>query len=843
MFLRYFSFILLVFISSQTLLASQFNWECLESNNFRIYFKPERRWLANYYIQILEKNRPWIFSFVGNKTRKTVIRLDDGGIQQNGYASPLNKMMYLTQPPASTEFTMVESWYQTLAVHELTHISQLLYTQPLKLDVLSPLFYPQTLTPFWFIEGLGVYAESRLSPYSGRLNDGYYRALVLSQVAENKSLSLGTISNPLFNYQFRSNVYIYGSEFVNYLTKEYSEKQLRTLLNYLSYSFTSNFLGLFNSYYGISRAFKRTYNHKIEDAYKDFLSELKNDSEAWSMAGNKITSTGWHKYDLKSVGNKLYYISKTFSHPSPMNYYAKNTINEYDIDLKSHKTLLHLPSTMETPIQPFNNDLYFLEHRLKRGYGNISVNQFGNESIVRKYSLDYNQLKTLTHGQFVGLTVLADDHLLLFDYPEHQLGTTIWEYKNKQTTKRKTIEAFLSEGVSLNNTIYVIARYEGETWNLYSLDPKSFELTPVIRSHWKINYLAANSDNTLSFTMNENGHYRVYQFDPQKKNLLELTNSSFAKNGTIVGSAVFYTGIHASGEDIYQQEPSNKKTALPQSSPPIQIIDQEITELDYDKNGLSKSLSMGIIPHTILPGVVTFTDDLDLVNFSVYGTDKIAGILINSQLFSPLSFDFQSLGSSIFFGMSYPLFVNTGWGLNNIGLSVQSNFKNTTYLIANSLFTLPYYSKFFSSQYNTVTQTLEMEMADSLITGKSSSLIVRSGYYNSIDPFKIRGYTAYDLITESVYSINKKSIYVSAEWYKELLSINKGFWTPTIGVGSLFGSVFYDRYLNDKTYQSYGAGLTLELQAILPNLRFIIGLYGSYIKDNIYPQLQFSFQL
>ena len=158
------------------------NWQTIETDKFIIYYPTGYDWEANQVLQNLEYYRDNIVKLTGNDPGKIPIVIEDLGIWPNGYADPWQNKIHIYTYTSGDDHT--QSWFRRVAIHEFTHIGHLANVKggaKLMRCLFGKTFQPNLISPKWVIEGITVFSESQQSPYEGRLNDGYFNAVIASK--------------------------------------------------------------------------------------------------------------------------------------------------------------------------------------------------------------------------------------------------------------------------------------------------------------------------------------------------------------------------------------------------------------------------------------------------------------------------------------------------------------------------------------------------------------------------------------------------------------------------------------------------------------------------------------
>ena len=215
---------------------------------------------------------------------------DDG----NGGASPLPRsMIQIGMAPLNMSYYINPSAerYRQLFCHEFTHIvmtdkynrKDLGWrrffgtkvstdnTQPVS-ALWSYLSVPRWYAPRWYHEGIACFMETWLGGGVGRSLGGYDEMYFRSIIAGGDKLfsvvGLETEGSTM-DFQVGANAYLYGTRFVNYLTKEYGYDKLISFYNRTADSRT--FFG---------RQFKQVYGQPLRKTWNQWKEDEKQHQEA-----------------------------------------------------------------------------------------------------------------------------------------------------------------------------------------------------------------------------------------------------------------------------------------------------------------------------------------------------------------------------------------------------------------------------------------------------------------------------------------------------------------------------------------------------------------------------------
>lgn len=166
-------------------------WQVLETENFSIVYDSRHYALAMEYARDSERAHRATKPFFKEAPRKTVVVLDDSGDLANGFAMgvPYSFItVFPVLPSALDSISDYGDWSLELMTHEYTHILQFEpangLAKPLRW-VFGNILRPNMLLPRWYLEGLAVHLETRLSNH-GRLRSEAAMAIPRAMAEENK---------------------------------------------------------------------------------------------------------------------------------------------------------------------------------------------------------------------------------------------------------------------------------------------------------------------------------------------------------------------------------------------------------------------------------------------------------------------------------------------------------------------------------------------------------------------------------------------------------------------------------------------------------------------------------
>ncbi len=205
-------------------------WEfrVLQSPHFEVIYRKEQKELAKRYALASEQARELLLSVFKEGPDKTIVYLSDDTDQSNGLADFLpypHITVYPVLPSSLDSIDEYGDWPLEIMLHEYTHILNMypahgLYV-PLKY-MFGTIVRPNAVLPRWYLEGLAVNLETRLSDH-GRLRSSETaaaaRALTLGGKFKRENVSTINESN-LRTWPYGSRPYLFGAWWWDEVSRE-----------------------------------------------------------------------------------------------------------------------------------------------------------------------------------------------------------------------------------------------------------------------------------------------------------------------------------------------------------------------------------------------------------------------------------------------------------------------------------------------------------------------------------------------------------------------------------------------------------------------------------------------
>jgi hypothetical protein len=213
-------------------------WFTLETPHFELHFYPEEREFALRSAHTAERAYRLITRYLNwRPSGRVSIALFDHTDGANGGATsvPYNRMyLYGAPPDGMDELSDYDDFVNLLVVHEFTHVAHLdiilSWCPRLVNTIFGKIYAPNLSQPNWFIEGLAVLMESRLTT-AGRLRSSFQNMHLRVPFMDGRLMGLDSISvvgGPLW-YPRGSVPYLYGASILRYMEDRYGPGKLREI--------------------------------------------------------------------------------------------------------------------------------------------------------------------------------------------------------------------------------------------------------------------------------------------------------------------------------------------------------------------------------------------------------------------------------------------------------------------------------------------------------------------------------------------------------------------------------------------------------------------------------------
>ncbi|HET6147693.1 MAG TPA: hypothetical protein VFH68_09180 [Polyangia bacterium] len=243
------------------------HWRTMFTPHFRIHFYDEERALADRAAWIAEHAHLRLTQYLNwLPSGRVDITLNDHTDSANGFASsvPQNYLFGYGAPPGSLdELNDFDDFLNLLITHELTHVVHLdTILGPARVINLlrGKLYAPNLSQPTWFVEGLAVLMESRLTS-AGRLRSAFFDMQLRVPMLEGRLLGLDAVSNGPLAYPQGTAVYLYGSSLLKYVEDRFGPDKIREI----SHRYASRLVPG-----GLNRVSREATGHGYDQLWQDW---------------------------------------------------------------------------------------------------------------------------------------------------------------------------------------------------------------------------------------------------------------------------------------------------------------------------------------------------------------------------------------------------------------------------------------------------------------------------------------------------------------------------------------------------------------------------------------------
>jgi hypothetical protein len=215
-------------VSSKPAMAGdpRLDWYTIEAGRFRVHYHGGLENVAQRAARLANQIEDQLVKLIGSRPSETTeLLLADVSDSANGFASVLPYSavnLYVTAPEDMSTLGEYDDWLSTLMLHEDTHIVHIGNVSGLPAlinAVLGKQAVPNQLQPHWLIEGLAVYAETRLTG-GGRLRSPAFDMMLRADIIDQNFAPLDQITGDPRRWP-PGLYYLYGAKFVEFIANLY----------------------------------------------------------------------------------------------------------------------------------------------------------------------------------------------------------------------------------------------------------------------------------------------------------------------------------------------------------------------------------------------------------------------------------------------------------------------------------------------------------------------------------------------------------------------------------------------------------------------------------------------
>lgn len=201
-------------------------FQVLRSAHFEVIYRTDQKDLAQHYALAGEQVRELLMPIFKEGPDKTIVVINDDTDDSNGQATFLPYPMITVFPVLPKTLDSIDDygdWIFELMLHEYTHILNMYPAHGVYVPfqyIFGNVIRPNALLPKWYLEGLAVNLESRLSDF-GRLRSDQTqasaRALVLAQRLPTEDIAKIN-EQEIDQWPYGARPYLFGSWWWNYVS-------------------------------------------------------------------------------------------------------------------------------------------------------------------------------------------------------------------------------------------------------------------------------------------------------------------------------------------------------------------------------------------------------------------------------------------------------------------------------------------------------------------------------------------------------------------------------------------------------------------------------------------------
>ena len=872
------------------LLPAWTDWQTLQGPHFQVIYRSGYDWEARQAYSILEGYRQRVSDLTGGKPGRTPVVIEDLGTLSNGSTDPVFGSIHLfTYPPdASSEIGFGQNWWRMVGVHEYIHMAHLTNAHGVPgvlTAVLGSVFHPNIFSPGWIAEGITVYGESQLSPYEGRLNDGFYDAYIAARVAEHRFPSI--MDATYSPREFPSDgIYLYGGTFFRCLAERYGP---------------GKFAGLFQSYGSLLTAYFTPCTpclgldvaaagqfpaNGFPALYAGWQRYEQERNRAWRVDGERLTRQGWTANYTACSQDRLYYYRDRVVKTGPYSSFTFSDILCRDLRNQQERTVVRVNSWLTCPLKVSGQKLYYAAADLQPGKANVSYLGLGVVSNLHARDLVSGRDEVLLCDRLRCFSPLADGRIIYARDRRHAFGSEmlIFDPGVSHSVPRPivTTDLLIGEIAADASRIVVSARPDWQNWSIYALDLGSLQFAPLVSTPWMESGLNL-SDSRLFSSANYDRVYSGYTYDFETRTFSRLTQGGYATWPVAQPGSrdIYFVGLNSLGNDLYRKTTDFSDKFIPPESlfserPELPDPDQLRARRGSYLNTLGSLIPVIHVP-MLLPAdtsLRTWDAGLFLMGMDATGehsyqltlTERITRDSTTRLSKPALSFDYQSLffapasvnlslATVTPFGsvqVSYPFLVRPDCRLSRLVGSLELDIfaerlqrKALTPSLSAGLSwpetkvgllaTCMLERRFWGSGQNS--KLVDLVLSARRYVWHSELNLTCEGFMSDFSTaLRMTGYS------DSV--MTRSGMLARLEYSLPLLKIHWGLWNPNIYFEDLCGSAFTDFNCDFKTQAQAFSGARLQLETgILLGFAQIVPWVGAGITATGKPEFIYGIDL
>ncbi len=823
------------------------DWENLKTDHFLVFYKSGYEYQAHRALQSLENFRNQVEDLTGNNQPPlTAVAIQDDGDFSNGFTYPLDRTLQLSTeaPPPSLGLPM-ENWWTFLTIHEYTHmlhLNRVSGVPALLVDLFGTGFSPNSGFPAWIDEGFAVYSESRVSAYSGRLNDGLLDAYIGASAQKDHFPPL--LKATFAPLEFPGDImYKAGGGFHRYLADTYGEKQFSLFYGEYGGNLLSYISPLF-PFLSLDPASSKAFGGKsIPELWKDWEEHEKLKKDDFNPDGDQLTQRGWDLEALCVSGGYLYYQRSYPVKTGTFSQFFFNQIRERDLATGKEREVVSTTSQFTSPLRVHGGKLYYGTAQVREGFANSG--SFGYFSLLHERELASGRDRIVLEEQLQGFDILPDGKVLYSLGRKGGFGSDLWILD--PATRRKKIlcqpDLLVKEVAADSERVVVTAQKEWGSFNIYELHLEDGSLEALVPSPF-IERNPQLVEGKLIFNANFGRKYSIYAYDFSTGEVSRLTGKGYAAWPAYdeEGKELYFASLGPDGFDLCRRPYESVDFTLPEAEPSLAPEDA-LDEAKIRKGDYLDNLGW-LAPRSLHAPVAWFNDYHSWLGLGLIGSDALqqfsyfalpvynfrtnrpeVDFSLSNQFFAPWASSLTYRGiddNNLYIQTDYPLLVNLSPGMSQLllgaALEFTDDFTRTVwepYLSVGFSYPATRASLFIAAplERRNLQSNRDRTAAylySSIVQYLPQSQLRLGGLFledpqNSDTVFPtLRGYS--DALA------GHEGAAFSADYSIPFLFIHGGLWNPSVYFQDLVLDLFSDQAFDDQggTQWSYGAELHLE---------------------------------
>jgi hypothetical protein len=624
-------------------------WKTLKTDSFVLFYPAGRERQAFAALGSLERHRAYVETLVGRTGRRLPVVLPDAGTESNGYADFIFRRIHLyLYPPSVGELAFSPSWWDLVGVHEYTHWLHLTSASGLPAALawaLGDAYAPNVFVPDWLAEGLAVYAESGITPYGGRLNDGTFDAYLAARLLslQPPSLAEATFAPPA--YPGDTGPYLFGGEFIHYLAETYGREALTRFIRQYGASPLS-YLSPLLPLAGLDRTARAVFGKRFAALWQDWILWEGRRLGNRPAPGRPLSPPAWRLGNPVVCDGRLYSLRSLSTPAGPFEVRWRHELRVLDPLSGKERLLLRSASSFTQGLRMREGLLYYAVEELRSGLANVEMLSYGACSVIYAYDPQRGRSRRVLQYSLRAFEPLPGGDIVLSRDRTDGFGSEILLWKSKpepgQVNPRLLLRSdyLVREILVEGERVLVSARREGENFRIYRVDPTSFQTRPIVAGPYASGGMSLAGDRLL-FVCNENGRYAVYAGDPDAaeefRPSVRLTDAEYASAAAYdpAGGRLYYRGLHPQGYALFAVDldlrgagwgaggPEPQAAALPPTGGEDRTA---LAEIPARRGGYGDNL-LTLFPRLIAPALsLDMANSRYLAGLSILGTSALGDI-------------------------------------------------------------------------------------------------------------------------------------------------------------------------------------------------------------------------